>query len=94
MFIRTQQPHIALFSLRWMLDHDRFGVLKLWIPIQFVISHARIATYLMLLIVCFLSPFWILPPCLLLGCIAWLLEEFRAKRSDSLLVQASDLETY
>jgi hypothetical protein len=88
-------PHaardLALGVLHWMLEHDHYGVLRLLGLIQSVIRHQRIATYLMLLIVCFLAPLWILPPCLVLGCVSWLLEEYRARRSDSVIIQASGL---
>jgi hypothetical protein len=86
--------HLALGVLRWMLEHDHYGVLRLFGLIQSVIRHQRIATYLMLLIVCFLVPLWIIPPCLVLGCVSWLLEEYRARRSDSVTIKASGLNPH
>lgn len=96
--IEFVHPHavvdLTAFSLRWMLHHDHYGVLDFWVPIEFVILHERIATYLILLVVCFLSPLWILPPCLLLACITWLVDEFRARRKDSVFIKASDLNPH
>ena len=83
--------HLALIVLRWMLAHDHFSFLGL---IELVILHQRIATYLLLLIACFLVPLWILPACLILGCVSWLLEEVRARRSDTMTVQATGLNPY
>jgi hypothetical protein len=91
-------PHavydLAYFTLRWMMDHDHFWVLDFLKPFDLALGYPRIATYLILLIVCFLSPLWILPPCLLLGCIAWVLEEYKARRSDSIFVKASGLNPH
>jgi len=80
--------HLALIALRWILAHDHFGVFSL---IELAILHERIATYFLLVIACFLVPLWILPPCLVLGCVSWLLEEVKARRSDTLTVQATGL---
>jgi hypothetical protein len=80
--------HLAVVVLLWMQDYDHFGVSG---AIELAILHQRVATYLMLLIVCFLVPLWILPPCLVLACVSWLIEEFRNRRSDSLTIRASGL---
>jgi hypothetical protein len=80
--------HLALITWRWMLEHDHFGVSGL---IKLVIVYQRFATYLLLVIACFLVPLWILPFWLFLGSVSWLFEEIRARRSDSLTVRATGL---
>jgi hypothetical protein len=82
---------LALIVWHWMLEHDHIGAFGL---IKLVILHHRLATYILLLVVCFLVPLWILPPCMVLGCVSWLLEEVKARRSDTLTVRATGLNPH
>jgi hypothetical protein len=96
--VELRHPHALLdllsFFVQWMREHHHCRLLTLWTGIDFLAMHQRPATYLLLLLICFLSPIWILPPCLFLACITWLIEEFRDRRRERIFIRASDLNPY
>jgi hypothetical protein len=96
--VELRHPHALLdllrFFVQWMREHGHYGILTLRSGIEFLVRHQRPATYLFLLLICFLSPIWILPPCLFLAGITWLIEEFRDRRRERIFIRASDLNPY